>query len=71
MTDKLRRAIAARDRYWSEQFGDAVQADCEHGVRSLNEMAAAQYLAEAPMTRQVINAIHKARETAEDDGVLK
>ena len=38
----------------SDLFGDAVQSDCENGVRSLNERAAAKYLAEFPDTLDAI-----------------
>jgi len=40
-------------------FGDAVQFDCENGVRSLNEAASARYLADAPETKA---AIHESLE---------
>jgi hypothetical protein len=40
-------------------FADAVQFDCENGVRSLNEAASARYLADAPETKA---AIHESLE---------
>ena len=40
-------------------FADAVQFDCENGVRSLNEAATARYLADAPATKA---AIHESLE---------
>jgi len=54
-----------RDVHWAEMFDDAVQGDCENGVRSLNEIAAKNYLKEAPLTREVINAIRAAADKLE------
>lgn len=38
----------------SGRFSDAVQADCENGVKWLNERAAANYLKDAPDTLAAI-----------------
>ena len=54
-----------RDVHWAEMFDEAVQGDCENGVRSLNEIAARNYLKEAPLTREVINAIRAAADKLE------
>jgi hypothetical protein len=40
-----------------EMLDEAVQADCEHGVRSLNERAAQKYLMEYPATLAAIGNI--------------
>jgi hypothetical protein len=40
-------------------FDWAVQSDCENGVRSLNEAAAATYLADAPATKAAILEIRE------------
>lgn len=42
-----------------DMLDEAVQADCEHGVRSLNEMAARNYLIEYPGTLSAIEEIRK------------
>lgn len=43
-----------------ELFGEAVQDDCENGVKWLNERASSKYLAEYPHTRAAISFSHKA-----------
>ena len=43
----------------SDLLSDAVQSDCENGVKSLNERAAANYLKDAPDT---LAAIRKTQE---------
>jgi hypothetical protein len=48
---------AALEDIW-DLLDEALQADCEHGVRSLNEMAARNYLIEYPGTLSAIEAIH-------------
>lgn len=53
----LSEALQAID----DEFSDAVQSDCENGVRSLNERAASRYLKEYPATA---GAIQFALETA-------
>lgn len=40
-------------------FDWAAQSDCENGVRSLNEAAAATYLADAPATKAAILEIRE------------
>lgn len=48
------KALEAALQQISDLFGDAVQADCENGVRWLNERAAANYLKDAPETLAAI-----------------
>lgn len=40
-----------------DHLSDAVQSDCENGVRALNEIAAKNYLKEYPETRAAFHAI--------------
>ena len=63
MTDTADELATLRARVqdleaWMQQiddlFSDAAQSDCENGVRSLNEKAAAEYLAQYPATGQAI-----------------
>jgi hypothetical protein len=58
---EIERLRAGVDRI-SDLFGDAVQADCENGVRCLNERAAKRYLAEFPAT---LAAIREAQDIAD------
>ena len=46
--------IEAAAEWFSDRFSEAVQADCENGVRWLNERAAAAYLKDAPDTLAAI-----------------
>lgn len=45
-------------------LSDAVQSDCENGVRVLNEIAAKNYLKEYPETRAAFHAIGKIARAA-------
>lgn len=47
---RLREAL----NWISDRFSEAVQVDCENGVRSLNERAAKKYLADFPDTLAAI-----------------
>ena len=42
-----------------DHLSDAVQSDCENGVRVLNEIATKNYLKEYPETRAAFHAIGK------------
>lgn len=55
--ERLREAL----REVEDLLIDAMQSDCEHGVRSLNEQAAAEYLVDFPATR---NAFHQSIDIA-------
>jgi hypothetical protein len=44
-------------------FSDAVQSDCENGVRSLNEKAYTNYLKEYPATLLAIQNMHDIIDT--------
>ena len=65
---KILRQERAFDKI-AELLSDAVQCDCEHGVRSLNERATANYLKEYPATLDALGKIQKIveRETLEGD----
>jgi hypothetical protein len=47
-----------------DHLSDAVQSDCENGVRVLNEIAAKNYLKEYPETRAAFHAIGKIARAA-------
>lgn len=47
-------AIEAAADWFADRFSDAVQADCESGVKWLNERAAKAYLKDAPDTLAAI-----------------
>lgn len=60
------RELEAAFRGVDDDFSDAVQADCENGVRWLNERAASYYLKEYPATAAAIqSAIETARAALE------
>ena len=58
MTDaeRIKELEAALEKV-SDLLSDAVQADCENGVRSLNEAAAANYLKDFRHTREALTGI--------------
>lgn len=53
------KALEEALREISDLFGDAVQADCENGVKWLNERAAEAYLADFPATLAAIERTHE------------
>ena len=66
--DAARQALEAAADWFADRFSDAVQADCENGVKWLNERAAKAYLKDAPDTlaairegEEAIRAIDPAR----------
>jgi len=66
--------IEAAAEWFADRFSEAVQADCENGVRWLNERAAAAYLKDAPDTlaairegEEAIRALAKPMKGPTDD----
>ena len=55
--DEINRLRAALQEI-SYLFLDAVQSDCENGVRSLNEKAYAKYLSDYPATLAAIHSMN-------------
>lgn len=53
-TQGWNEAIEAAADWFADRFSDAVQADCESGVKWLNERAAKAYLKDAPDTLAAI-----------------
>lgn len=60
---KLEGIEAALD-WVRDLLSDAAQSDCEHGVRWLNEAAAAEYMIYYPNTAEALSKINNA--TVED-----
>jgi hypothetical protein len=66
---KLRLAELEGALEWiADQFSDAVQADCENGVRCLNERAASNYLKDAPATLAAIHCVQDKINTLLGEG---
>jgi hypothetical protein len=53
------KALEGLLNHAEDLFDWAAQSDCENGVRSLNEAAAATYLADAPATKAAILEIRE------------
>lgn len=53
---RIKALEAALDQI-CDLLSDAMQADCENGVQSLNEAAAANYLNDFPHTKKALDAV--------------
>lgn len=62
-------AIEAAADWFADRFSDAVQADCESGVKWLNERAAKAYLKDAPDTLAAIREGEEAIRALTKDSI--